>query len=158
MREILAQLQQLFVQSIPTVIFVFVLLAILERLFFRPLVGVLKQREDETLGALARAREQAVDAEAKSRQYDASFQAARQEFYRVREEDRRVALSERGAALKKSRAQAESLMNEALANLRKEVEAAKQDLEKASRPLAGEITETILGSGIPSDAEGGPAR
>ena len=78
MGEILRQLAHLVVQSIPTVIFVFLLLAILERLFFKPLTRILEERDNATLGALALAREKAATAEAKARQYEASFEAARQ--------------------------------------------------------------------------------
>ena len=50
----------------------------------------MKQREELTVGALARAREQAAAAETKTREYEEAFQAARQEVYRQREEDRRI--------------------------------------------------------------------
>ena len=103
MGEILRQLAHLVVQSIPTVIFVFLLLAILERLFFKPLTRILEERDNATLGALALAREKAATAEAKARQYEASFEAARQEVYRLQEANRRTALSEREERLQKAR-------------------------------------------------------
>lgn len=156
MRDILLQLQQLFVQSIPTVIFVFILLAILDRLFFRPLTRLLQQREDATFGALARAREQVAAAEAKWREYAAAIHAARQELYRLREEERRAALSERDAAIKKTRAQAESYGNEAQGKLRDEVAAAKLDLEKTARALGTEIAEALVGGGDSRNPEGVP--
>ena len=92
MGDILNQLEQLFLQSIPTVIFVFFLLVILDWLFFRPLTRVLREREEATVGALARAREQSAAAEDKAREYEAAFQAARQEVYRQREAERKAAL------------------------------------------------------------------
>ena len=70
MLEILRQLGHLFVRSIPTVISVFFLLLVLERLFFRPLLEVLKKREEATRGALVRASEQAAATEAKAREYE----------------------------------------------------------------------------------------
>lgn len=147
MVEILRQLGQLFVRSIPTVLFVFALLLILERLFFRPLLAVLSEREASTRGALERAREQAAAAETKTREYEEAFQAARQEVYRRREEDRREALSEREAQLARAREQAEAELKLVLDALAREVEAAKQELGLASRPLAMEITENVLGTG-----------
>ena len=155
MSEILNQLSQLFIQSIPTVIFVFVLLVILERLLFQPIVSIQKQREDATIGALARAREQANTAEAKSREYEETFQAVRQESYRLREEERGAALIEREINLKKAREQMQALLNEAQANIRKEVKAVKQELVKASQSLALEITEAVLARGVSNDAERG---
>ncbi len=151
MGDILSQLRELFVQSIPTVIFVFLLLAILERLFFRPLTKVLKEREEATLGALDRAREQAAAAEAKSREYEAALQAARLEVYRLREVDRRERLTERDSALKRVSEQAEGWLKEAQADLANQLVAAKQDLGRATRPLAEEIADAILGTRVPDD-------
>jgi F0F1-type ATP synthase membrane subunit b/b' len=68
MNEILRQLGQLFVRSFPTVVFVFFLLVVLDRLFFRPMLEVLKKREEATRGALEKAREQAAAAEAKAQE------------------------------------------------------------------------------------------
>ncbi len=155
MGEILNVIGQLFVQSIPTVIFVFLLLVILDRWFFRPLTAILKQREEATLGALAHAREQAAQAEAKWRQYEAAFQTARQELYRLREADRRASLNERESALKKARQEAESRLKDAHADLAIEIEEAKQELQRTSRLLGLEIAETVLGNGRPVYGEGG---
>ncbi len=149
MLDILRQLGQLFVRSIPTVIFVFFLLLVLERLFFRPLLEVLKKREEATRGAIERAREQAVATEAKAREYEEAFQAARQDVYRLREAARRDGLADRENQLAKAREKAESNLKEALDTLATEVEAARQELGRASQPLASEITETVLG-GSPS--------
>ena len=154
MGEILGQLGRLFVQTIPTVIFVFLLLVILDRLLFRPIIQVLRQREDRTLGALARAREQAAVAEAKARECEAAFQAARQEVYRRREAERRAALDERASTLKKGREQAEDLLREAQAGLAAQVEAAKQELRRESHSLGREITEAILGDGTSAQEKG----
>lgn len=147
MDEILRQLGQLFVRSIPTVLFVFFLLLILDRLFFRPMLAVLKEREASTRGALERARERAVAAEAKAREYEEAFQAARQEVYRQREADRREALAEREAQLARAHEQAEADLKVALEALAREVEAIRQELGRASRPLATEIMEIVLSGG-----------
>jgi F0F1-type ATP synthase membrane subunit b/b' len=115
----------------------------------------LKQREDATIGALARARDQANTAEAKSREYEETFQAVRQDSYRLREKERSAALIEREITLKKAREQMQALLNEAQTNIQKEVKAVKQELVKASQSLALEITEAVLARGVVNDAEGG---
>jgi len=147
MGEILRQLAHLVVQSIPTVIFVFLLLAILERLFFKPLTRILEERDNATLGALALAREKAATAEAKARQYEASFEAARQEVYRLQEANRRTALSEREERLQKARQESAALVQAALADLRAQALAAQEELTRASQLLAYDITESVLGNG-----------
>jgi F-type H+-transporting ATPase subunit b len=139
------QLGHLFLQAIPTVILVFLLFVILDRLFFRPLTAVLKQREESTVGALARAREQATVAETNARQYEEVFQVARQEVYRQREADRRTNLEQRDAALRIARDQAEVLIRDARAELAEEVARVRAELDAAYQPLAEEISQSLLG-------------
>ena len=154
MGEILKQLGQLFLQSVPTVIFVFLLLVILDWLFFRPLTRILKAREDATVGALARAREQVEAAGDKAREYEAAFQSARQEVYRQREAERKAALREREATIGNARWEAELLRQEGQTALRREVEVVKQQLQATCRSLAQEITEVVLDTGF-SAGKGG---
>jgi len=155
MGDIFSQLAHLFLQTIPTVILVFLLFVILNRIFFRPVMAVLKQREEMTVGALARAREQSMLAEAKGREYESAFQSARQEVYRQREEDRRVNLEKRDAAVRTAREQTEVLIRDAQAALASEVDRAKAELDGACQPLAEEITQTLVG---PESAPGGQRR
>jgi len=153
MGEILSRLGQLFVQSTPTVIFVFLLLIILDRLFFRRLDEVLREREEATRGALARARKETAAAETKWQEYESAFQAARQEVYRQREIDRREGLAESQNSLEKSRQQTESWLKDAQGKLSVEVESAKKELNRTSQSLAMEIVETILGDGGPAELD-----
>lgn len=155
MEEILRQVGQAFVQAIPTVIFVALLVLILERLFFRPLTAVLKAREDATEGARERARERLALAEAKGQEYEAAWQKVRQEFYRERETDRRTVLAGREAVVRQARERADSLIQQAQASLSGQTEAARAELGIARRALAEEIAETILGTSAPSAGEGG---
>jgi F-type H+-transporting ATPase subunit b len=155
MGEILSQVGHLFLEATPTIVFVFILLIILDRLFFRPVTEVLKQREEATLGALARAREQAAAAEARAREYEAAFLAARQEIYRQREAERRTSLSERESILKKAREQSEGMLREAQASLWAEVAATKKELDSACRSLAEEIAEAVLTPGTSVGEAGG---
>ncbi len=154
MGGILSQLAQLFIQTIPTVIFVFVVYAILSRFLFAPLTAVLKKREEATTGAMARAREQAAAVEEKARQYENAFQAARQEVYRQREVDRRAILKDREATLEQAQQQSEALLGEAQASLAAEVARSKEELWTTCQSLGQEIAETILGS-PPRGGEGG---
>jgi len=158
MTETFRQLGHLFVQSIPTVIFVFLLAAILDRLFFQPLTAVLKRREEVTLGALERARELSAVAEAKAKEYEATFQAARQEVYRLRELDRRTALQQREEMLKAERARSESALKDAQAALEAEAESVKRQLAGITHSLALAVTRAVLGEATPVGPEGGAGR
>jgi F-type H+-transporting ATPase subunit b len=145
MGDLFRQLGHLFLQTIPTVIFVFLLFVILDRIFFRPVMAVLKQREEATVGALARAREQAAAAESKSREYEEALQAARHEVYRQREVERSSSVAERDVALQKARAQAEVVIREAQAALAEEATRTKAELDRACQTLAEEISQTLVG-------------
>jgi F0F1-type ATP synthase membrane subunit b/b' len=147
MSEILRQLIELFVRSVPTVLLVFFLLVVLDRLFFRPILEVMKKRDASTSGAIEKARGQTAESEAKALKYEEAFQAARQDVYRQREAHRREGLAEREQQLAKTREQGESLLKEALDALARDVETLKLDLGRAATPLATQITETILSGG-----------
>ena len=147
MGDILSRLGHLFVQSAPTVVFVFLLLLFLERFFFQRLAEVLKEREARTAGALERAREQTAAADVRAREYEAAFQTVRQEVYRQREIERKESLAEREETLRRARQQSESRLTHMRAALGDELQAAKDQLSVACQALASEITETLIGNG-----------
>jgi len=155
MGEIISQLGHLFLRATPTIIVVFLLFVILDRIFFRPLLSILKQREESTVGALARAREQVAAAEAKTRQYEDALQNARQEVYRQREAYRRTHLSGRDAALLQARQQAEVMIRNAQAGLAADVARTKTELDSACKLLAEEISQTLLEPASPPGPGGG---
>jgi F-type H+-transporting ATPase subunit b len=155
MNQIWVSLGQLYIHSTPTVIFVIVLFVILDRLLFRPIADVAKKREDATVGALERARKQASEAEAKSRDYQSAIQAARVQIYAARQEDRQKALAERESTLKAAHERSEKLVKEAQASIAGEAATAREQLSAASESLARELMERILGEGPAPVIHGG---
>lgn len=155
MGQITTQLGHLFAQTIPTVIFVIFLLAVLDRLFFRPLSKTLDARARATSGALAEARNRAAQAEERLREYERAIHAARQEIYHHREDARNESLSERENKIREARAHAESMVNEAKADLDRESAMAKATLRGAVESLAVEVTETFFAPHIPDSGRGG---
>lgn len=147
MGQTFQQLGHLFLETIPTVVLVYLLFVILDRILFRPLTAVMKKRDEMTVGALARARDDAAAAATKTSEYEAAFQSARQEVYRQREADRQNSLRDRDAALRKAREQAEVVIQQAHADLAKELEHAKAELDAACQPLAEEISQSLMGPG-----------
>lgn len=145
MNDILHQLGTLFAQSAPTALLVLLLLVILDRIFFAPLAKVLRDREAASSGAVERAKAHRKSVAAKAAEYEARFQAARQEVYRRRELGRQKALAERDQALGAARREAEGWLKDALAGIAKEAEAARDSLGESCRTLASEIADTILG-------------
>ena len=145
MNDIFRQLGNLFAQSVPTALLILLLLVILDRIFFRPLAKVLRDREAASSGALERAKEHRKSVAAKAAEYEARFQAARQEVYRRRESERQKALAIREQALRAAREQAENWLKDALAGIAKGAESARASLGESCRTLASEIADTILG-------------
>jgi len=142
----LSTLANLFVSTIPTVVFVFVLFVIFNRFLYKPLAAVMKKREEETTGAMARARAQAAEAEEKAHQHDAAFQAARQEVYRQREAARRSMLDDRQATLDKARQQSEAIVKEAATSVATEVAQSKKELLATCQSLGHQIAATVMGT------------
>lgn len=141
------QLGQLFLQTIPTVVLVFFLFIVLDRILFRPITAVMKKRDELTVGAVARAREEAAAVEEKTREYEEAFEAARQEVYRQREADRQKNIERRDATLKQARQQAEQVIHLAQADLAGEVDRTKAELDSTCLPLAEEISKNLVGGG-----------
>ena len=144
MGDLFNQIGQLFVQATPTVIFVVILLFILKRLFFGPVAEVLKARDEQTKGALVRARERAALVQAKAAEYEAAWHEARQEIFALREADRRKALAARDEVIRQARARAEATVNEAQASLEAQGEVARRELAEKSVSLARDIAAAIL--------------
>ena len=152
--QTLREVGQLFIQAIPTVIFVGFLVFILERLFFRPVAAVLKRREEASSGALERARQRTALAEAKAQEYEALWQKARQEIHRLRDADRRTTLASRDEVIRSARERAEALVRESQNALAREAEAARAELARTGSALAADLAEAILGRPEPASGEG----
>ena len=155
MGEIGNQLGQLLVQSIPTIVFVLLLVAFLNRLFFKPLSQTLEARTKATSGALAEAREQAERADARMAEYEKAIQAARQEIYQHREAARREALGKRDIQIQGARAHAGTLINEAQKELEKETLLAKSELRAAADSLAIEVADAFFAPRLSPGGRGG---
>ena len=147
MGHIISQLGHLFLQALPTAVLVFILMFILDRLFFRRLAEVIKEREARTSGALERAREQVELAETRAREYETAFQSVRQEVYRQREAERKRTIAEREAALEVARKATESQLVKVRAELAAQVEDAKAQLNATCQTLANQIADSLVGNG-----------
>ena len=99
----------------------------------------------QVVEGLERAKEHRKSVAAKAAEYEARFQAARQEVYRRRESERQKALAIREQALRAAREQAENWLKDALAGIAKEAESARASLGESCRTLASEIADMILG-------------
>ena len=145
MGNIFSQIGQAFVQAIPTVAFVGILVFILKRLFFQPVAAVMKERDLQGKGAVERARERLALAEKRAAEYEAAWQKARREIYAWREQDRRTAVSEREEAIRQARAKGEVSVKAAQTALAEDATSAETELARSGQALADQIVNAILG-------------
>ncbi|HEV3275758.1 MAG TPA: ATP synthase F0 subunit B [Terriglobia bacterium] len=148
------EIGQAFVQAIPTVVLVALLVYVLRRVFFRPLAAVMKARDEQSKGAVARARERATQAEARAAEYEALWLKARQEVYSQREGDRKQAVEARDKVVQQARAQAEATVKAAQTDLAAQAERARGELAQTSAALADEIARVVLSGARPADGAG----
>ncbi|MBP6716051.1 MAG: hypothetical protein KAY59_03220 [Acidobacteria bacterium] len=127
------------------VFFVLLLTLILDRLFFRPLLAIIKQREDAVGSAKALADQAAAEARRATEEFDRQTASARAEVYRQMDEMRRAALDDRAALVDTTRKETEAALAQARADLARDVADARARLDKDADTLAADAASQILG-------------
>ncbi len=127
------------------IFFVLLLTVLLDRLLFRPVLGVMKQREEAIRSARQLAERSAVDARAAAAEFEQKTATARAEIYRQMDDTRRAALAERAEVLAQTRAEAEAEIAEAGERLRADADEARRRLEADAEALGAAAAERILG-------------
>jgi F-type H+-transporting ATPase subunit b len=144
MQEIVHQLGELFLQAVPTVLIVLIFYMILRWLFFKPLLRVMAERDERTVGARKAAdAAQAAGAE-KLKQYQEALKQARAQLYAEQEAARKKLLDERAARIKDARAKAATQVGEAKARIAEELAAATREIQGSVVQLSEEIVRRIL--------------
>jgi F-type H+-transporting ATPase subunit b len=142
--EILHQLGELFLQSVPTIIIVFLFYLVLRVTFFKPLDRVLTERRARTEGARRAAESAQAAAQEKQRAYNDALQKARSEVYAEQEAARRAVLDERAGLIRTTRTRSGETIRAAKEMLGADLAAARTALEADAQSLAGEIARAIL--------------
>jgi F-type H+-transporting ATPase subunit b len=154
--DILHQLGELFLQAVPTVIIVFLFYLFMRWAFFTPIQKAMAERDAKIEGA----RREAAEVEAAARQdlenYNDALRKARAEIYAEQEVARQAILAERAKNLKAMRSLAQKEVGEAKKQIASELAAARNELERQTPELAGEIVRNILEK--PVSLQGGPGR
>ena len=127
------------------VFFVLLLALILDRLFFRPLLGAIKQREGAAASAKALADQAAAEARRATEEFDRQTTAARTEVYKQMDEMRRAAMADRASLVDATRKEADAALAQARADLKRDVDDARARLDTDAEALAAEAASRILG-------------
>jgi len=127
------------------IFFILVLTFIVDRLLLKPVLGVIRRREEAIESARALARRSATEAQAAAEEFDRKTAAARADMYRDMDEMRRIALGRRAEILALTRAEGEAQVAEALERLDAETAEARRRLEIDAQTLGAAAAERILG-------------
>ena len=144
MDDILRQLGDLFLGSLPTMVIFLLLIFCYTVLVHRPLGRTLAERRERTAGAAERAHAAVTLAEAKTQEYEARLRAARLEIQQAR--DKQVAgwRAARDKAVSDAREAASTRVRAARAALEADAAATRGSMDPAIDALAGEIVAAVL--------------
>jgi F-type H+-transporting ATPase subunit b len=127
------------------ILFVLVLTVVLDRLLLRPVMGVIRAREEAIASARALAERSKSEAQAATAEFEQRTSAARAEIYREMDEMRRTALGRRAEIVAGTRAEAEAAVADAVRQLDAEAAAARRRLEADAEALGAAAADRILG-------------
>ncbi len=127
------------------ILFVLLLAIVLDRLLFKPLARVMREREQAVRSATELAEAAASKARAATEEFENRTRAVQAEVYREMDERRRAALDKRSEVLATTRREVEAQVADATARLDADAAAARARLERDADALAGEVAERILG-------------
>jgi F-type H+-transporting ATPase subunit b len=127
------------------IVLILVHAAILDRLVFRPVLHVIKQREDAVTSARALAVEAGEEARRATDEFERKTREARAEIYQQMDDMRRTGLAERTALVEATRREAEQALATARAELARDVAEARAQLDADAEALAADAANRILG-------------
>jgi len=127
------------------IFFILVLTFVVDRLLLKPVLGVIRRREEAIESARELARRSASEAQAATAEFDRKTTAARAEMYREMDEMRRAALGHRAEIVAQTRAEAEAQVAEAITRLDAEAAEARRKLEADAQTLGAAAADRILG-------------
>ena len=127
------------------IFFVLVLTFVLDRLLLRPVLDVIRRREETSASARELANRTAAEAQAAAAEFEEKTNAARAQIYREMDDMRRAALMHRAEVAARTRAEADAQIAEATKKLQAEAQDARHRLESEAQVLGTEAAERILG-------------
>jgi F-type H+-transporting ATPase subunit b len=144
MDQILRQLGELLLGSVPTIILLTALYIVYTFLVHRPLTAVLAERRSRTQGAMEKARSDIAAAEARTADYEQRLREARQKVFKNQEARRQQANQARTHAVNEARTRAQEQVKQARAALEEDKQQAMTKLQSDAARLAGDIVRTVL--------------
>ena len=142
--EILQQIGQLVLGSVPTMLLFLFLLFVYRLLVHIPLTRMLEQRSEQTEGAMERARQAIAAAEKKTEDYENKVRAARRSIQSARENQLQQWNSEREKTLASARQISQERVQNARADIQARTDRSMRTIEYSSQELATQIVAHLL--------------
>jgi F-type H+-transporting ATPase subunit b len=127
---------------------------IFSRLFFRPFLSLISERERRLKDLNERTEKLIKQAREAGEERERRLAAVRHEAFTTREAERRKAESEAAALLEAAKADARASLERARSAIDDELKAAGRELEAMGRGLAAELAERVLGRRLNGGAGG----
>ena len=124
---------------------------IFSRLFFRPFLNLLSQREERFRSLNDRTEQLLKEARAADEAREQRLNAIRREALGHRDAERRRVEVEAAQLLETAKADARASLDAARSRIEGELRAAEHDLEQMGRTLASELAERVLGRRLNGD-------
>ncbi len=144
MDELLRQLGDLALGSIPTLILFIVLVLAYRYILYGRLMKTRAERRDRTAGAQDKARLAVAQADFQTQEYEAKLRAARAEIFRGREQRLQRLNTDRDSAVAAARLAAQQRVEAAQAALDAQAADARRQIEASANQLAAQVLAAIL--------------
>jgi F-type H+-transporting ATPase subunit b len=142
--QLLRQLGELALGSMPTMVIFLIVVLSYRFVLYGPLMRMLAERRERTLGAIERAHAAIAAADAKSQEYEAKLRAARAEIFHQRELRLQQWNAKRDSALDSARHAAQERIRIAREAIEAQAAGARKEIEASADQLANEILRVIL--------------
>jgi len=144
MDELLRQLADLAIGSVPTLILFIVLVLAYRYILYGKLMQIRIERRERTAGAMERARLAIAQADVRSQEYEAKLRTARAEIFRSREQRIHQWNMEREAAVSAARLAAQQRVQAAQAALEAQSTEVRSQIEASASQLAAQVLAAVL--------------
>ena len=142
--EIITQVGELLLYSIPTIICLLVVWGSYRVLVYGKLQKVLAERHARTEGAVEEARKAIASAEQRTAEYEEKLREARTRIYAAQENYRNRMMESRAETMAETRKHSDEMVKKARSAVEQEMETVKAGLQKQAEALADEIIQSIL--------------
>jgi len=149
MDELLRQIGDLALGSIPTILLFIALVLAYRFILYGALMKARAERRERTAGAFERAHAAIAEADVRAQEYQAKLRAARAEIFRGREQRLQQWNAEREAALAAARLAAQHRVEAAQAALAAQTIDVRRQIETS----AGQLAAMVLAAVLPPAAE-----